>query len=140
MKVTLTLTAEMESPRFIGRSVVITMNEWPTQMADRIRKQQSEKANDNAAFLEQQRIKKEFGPLLWQQVVSEAKNNCTRLNMELGGKVATVEATPISELSIRATTSHISRVRRRAQGAVLPHDRCWRTDDSMGSGFSEVHC
>lgn len=88
------------------------MNDWAQKMAERIKKQQNEKASDNAVFLEQQRIKKEFGPLLWQQVVSEAKNNAVRLNTELGQSVATVEVTPSSELSIRAKTASGNRVLR----------------------------
>jgi hypothetical protein len=80
------------------------MNEWSIRMAERLRKQQSDKANDSALFLEQQRIKKEVGPLLWGQVVSEVTNNCSHLNAEIGQDVVAVEATPSSKLIVSART------------------------------------
>ena len=105
------------------------MNDWAQKMADRIRKQQSEKSTDNAAFLEQQRMKKEFSPLLWQQVVSEAKNNCTRLNAELGQQVVAIEATPSSVLSIRARTPQGNRTLK-AEFDAETYILSWATGDS----------
>jgi len=77
------------------------MNDWAKRLADEVKKQQDQAASDNAKFLENQRLKKEFGPVLWRGVVAEVKNGCTAMNRELRSNVAVVVDTSENELNVR---------------------------------------
>ncbi len=96
------LRAEID--RFDERTGAHKMNDWLRQTAECLRKQRDEKASDDAVFLETQRLTREFGPELWNQVASEIKTNCDGLNREIGDNVARVNDTPNGGLSVQAKT------------------------------------
>ena len=81
------------------------MNDWAKQLADEVKKHQDQETRNDAKFLEIQRLKKEFGPTLWEGLVAEVKSNCNAMNQQVGSDVAVIEPGPASELRIRNTNT-----------------------------------
>jgi hypothetical protein len=77
------------------------MNDWAKRLADEVKQQQGQAASDNAKVLETQRLKKEFGPILWRGIVAELKHGCAAINRELRSDVAVVVNTSENELKVR---------------------------------------
>jgi hypothetical protein len=77
------------------------MNDWAKKLGDEVKKQQDQKTANDATFLETQRLKKEFGPTLWEGLVAEVENSCGTINQQTGKTVVVISPTPDDELKVR---------------------------------------
>jgi hypothetical protein len=79
---------------------VSKMNDWAKDWAKKIKKRHEDRALHGAQFVEEQKLKKEFGPPLWDAVCGEVKKQCEALNHEIGSQILTYELTRHGEISV----------------------------------------
>ena len=65
------------------------MTDWSRDMAEKLRKRSEHQNIQDAKFVEQQRIKREVGPRLWDAVKSDIRAEGKALNAELGKELIT---------------------------------------------------
>jgi hypothetical protein len=129
MRLALMVSFEIGSSQLTmgGRS---EMNDWSSRTANRLGKQYADKSTIDATFLEEQRLKREFGPSLWREVVEEIKVNCEEPNKDMGAKVATLDFLS-NEINALGTTAYGTNklIARFNPGQSIID---WETKDSSG--------
>ena len=76
---------------------------WQKDIAAKVKRQQEKQKSDSAKFIETQRIKKEFGPTLWQAVLDEAESSCVTINRQVGNDVVAEDSSPPNSMVFRNT-------------------------------------
>lgn len=89
----------------VERAGVSDMSDWSNKLVERIKNQQQNKATEDAAFLERQRLKGTFGPSLWNEVIAETKKYCDEINAEAGDNIAVIQTTPQRWITVRGKTT-----------------------------------
>jgi hypothetical protein len=80
------------------------MTDWSSKMAEHLKTQRSTKEQSESVFLERQRLIKNNGPALWDQVIADVQSNCDDLNREMGEQVAAIDTTPHRWINVNGRT------------------------------------
>jgi hypothetical protein len=99
MRLRLDVTAELCVLENDGRGAW-QMNDWAKNWAGKIKKRHDDRTLHNAKFVEEQKLKKEFGPPLWATICEEVKTRCEALNNEMNEQILTYQFTRQGEISV----------------------------------------
>src|SRR5438067_3393532 len=87
---------------------VLAMDDWAKKWAGKLRKREEDSRITDAKFVEQQKLKKEFGPPLWAELCEQVNAKCEALNKELHNQVLMFELTRQGEMIV-ITSLHSKR-------------------------------
>jgi len=107
------------------------MTDWSQKMAEKLRKRSEAQTLRSTQFVLEQKLKREIGPSLWQEVTSSIDIEANALNDEMGETIVTVEKATGSELSLVAQLTDMvkrSTIRFEAEIGKLT----WKNDKGIG--------
>lgn len=85
------------------------MGNWSDDAVTRLKAQQSEKSQQDARFLEEQRIKRAQGFAYWKQIRASARDNCTEFNQKYGGTALRFQVGQEMSLLVASDINHQAR-------------------------------
>jgi hypothetical protein len=103
MRVSIGLTVDLAFPQ--SRIGVWHMDKWAQQMAEKIKAGVEAKRLKDSKFMEVQRLKREQGGPLWDQVRVFINEKCASLNAEMQDQIVTVGHPNSKETRLRASIS-----------------------------------